>query len=450
MPRDNLRAKGGAELAAAPLTAGERRRAPPGNPRDRAMLQVLEAVTSLVAEGGVFMVDTAQLLRAAGAKPHFFLSGAPSFTETQYAIEEAFTRYLQESPYLTADADNARLYFVPQYTQHEVVHCSYVLGRNWHECCAEVRDSYTLPLARAVRALPAWRRSGGRNFVWLFPNDWADEIYTGLPQLLSPSLLLAHVTTWSGWDSHDPAHTHPAGAPRNNTIAIPAFAGAVAWGEAETRRAVLNGGAAARGDAQMLALLQEQPGPACAARGGNATPNLAFFAGAYQGDTLYSMGIRQQLFSDFGVAGTSLDPRVRIFERLDNADYREALATSAFCLCPPGWAPWSPRLYHALSAGCIPVLFDGPASLSMSLPFSHLVPWDTFVVSVPPGTKGAALVAQLDAISEAARCKMRRSISIWKDFLLWATAPDTALCVVLSQAYNRSAQIGAGQLEGGS
>ena len=438
-----MRAKGGAPAAVAAA-------APPGNPHDRAMLQVLEAVTSLVAEGGVFMVDTAQLLRAAGAKNHFYLSGAPSFAETQYAIEEAFTRYLQESPYLTADADNARLYFVPQYTQHEVVHCSYVLKKNWHECCAEVRESYTLPLARAVRALPAWRRSGGRNFVWLFPNDWADEIYTGLPQLLAPALLLTHVSQWSGWDSHDPAHTHAAGAPRNNTIAIPAFAGTVAWGEAETRRAVLKGGAAARGDAQMLALLQEQPGPACgAARGGNATPNLAFFAGGYQGVPLYSMGIRQQLFSDFGVAATSLDPRVHVFERLDDAGYKEALATAAFCLCPPGWAPWSPRLYHALSAACIPVLFDGPANLSMSLPFSHLVPWETIAVRVPPGTKGAALVAQLDAISEAARCKMRRSISIWKDFLLWATAPDATLRVVLSQAYNLSTQIGAGEHEGG-
>ncbi len=437
-----MRAKGGTELAPA-----VRRRAPK-NPHDSAMLQVLEAVTSLVAEGGVFMVDTAQLLRAAGAKPHFYLSGRASFIETQYSIEEAFTRYLQESPYLTADADSARLYFVPQYTQHEVVHCSYVLGKNWPECCAEVRESYTLPLARAVRALPAWRRSGGRNFVWLFPNDWADEIFTGLPQLLEPALLLTHVSQWSGWDSHDPAHTHAAGAPRNNTIVIPAFAGTVAWGEAETRRAVLNGGSAVRGDAQMLAFLQEQPGPACAARGGDADPNLAFFAGTYWGDPLYSMGIRQQLFSDFGVAATSLDPRVHIFARLDNAGYKEALATSAFCLCPPGWAPWSPRLYYALSADCIPVFFDGPANFSMSLPFSHLVPWETIAVRVPPGTKGAALVAQLDAISEAARCKMRRSISIWKDFLLWATAPDATLRVVLSQAYNKSTQIGAGRRRG--
>lgn len=211
----------------------------PRNLHDHALLKVLGDVTSLMAEGGVFILNTSQLLQEAGAPPHFYLSGAPSFTEHQYAIELAFTRFLQESPYLAVDADSARLFFVPQYTQNEVVHCSYVQGRDWHACCAEVREAYTLPLARAVRALPAWRRSGGRNFVWLFPNDWADEIFTGLPQLLAPSLLLAHVTTWSGWESHNPATPHLPGAPRSNTIAIPAFAGTVAWGEAETRRAVL-------------------------------------------------------------------------------------------------------------------------------------------------------------------------------------------------------------------
>ena len=36
--------------------------------------------------------------------------------------------------------------------------------------------------------------------------------------------------------------------------------------------------------------------------------------------------------------------------------YFEDMATSTFCLCPPGWASWTPRLFEALMFACIPVV----------------------------------------------------------------------------------------------
>ncbi|XP_042512868.1 probable beta-1,4-xylosyltransferase IRX10L [Macadamia integrifolia] len=58
--------------------------------------------------------------------------------------------------------------------------------------------------------------------------------------------------------------------------------------------------------------------------------------------------------------------------------YYEDLQRSVFCLCPLGWAPWSPRLVEASIFGCIPVIIaDG-----IVLPFSDTIPWKEIGVFV--------------------------------------------------------------------
>lgn len=42
-----------------------------------------------------------------------------------------------------------------------------------------------------------------------------------------------------------------------------------------------------------------------------------------------------------------------------------------FCLCPLGWAPWSPRLVEAVIFGCIPVIIAD----DIVLPFADAIPW---------------------------------------------------------------------------
>ncbi|KAL8204756.1 hypothetical protein R6Q57_010379 [Mikania cordata] len=59
--------------------------------------------------------------------------------------------------------------------------------------------------------------------------------------------------------------------------------------------------------------------------------------------------------------------------------YQSEIARSVFCLCPRGWAPWSPRLVEAAALGCVPVIIaDG-----IRLPLESAVPWPEISLTVP-------------------------------------------------------------------
>ncbi|XP_062230182.1 probable glucuronosyltransferase Os01g0926400 [Phragmites australis] len=58
--------------------------------------------------------------------------------------------------------------------------------------------------------------------------------------------------------------------------------------------------------------------------------------------------------------------------------YYEDMQRAIFCLCPLGWAPWSPRLVEAVVFGCIPVIIAD----DIVLPFSDAIPWDQISVFV--------------------------------------------------------------------
>lgn len=61
------------------------------------------------------------------------------------------------------------------------------------------------------------------------------------------------------------------------------------------------------------------------------------------------------------------------------AGYQSEIVRSVFCLCPLGWAPWSPRLVESVALGCVPVLIaDG-----IRLPFESAVNWPEISLTVP-------------------------------------------------------------------
>ncbi|KAL5709899.1 putative glucuronoxylan glucuronosyltransferase irx7 [Ranunculus cassubicifolius] len=58
--------------------------------------------------------------------------------------------------------------------------------------------------------------------------------------------------------------------------------------------------------------------------------------------------------------------------------YQTEMARSVFCLCPLGWAPWSPRLVESVALGCVPVIIaDG-----IRLPFSTTISWPNISLTV--------------------------------------------------------------------
>jgi hypothetical protein len=69
-------------------------------------------------------------------------------------------------------------------------------------------------------------------------------------------------------------------------------------------------------------------------------------------DPKYSKGIRQRLYKLYRDS-----PGFFMFEGpTDLESYIAELKSSVFCLCPRGYASWSPRFTHAVLSGCVPVL----------------------------------------------------------------------------------------------
>ncbi|KAL9256906.1 putative beta-1,4-xylosyltransferase IRX10 [Drosera capensis] len=58
--------------------------------------------------------------------------------------------------------------------------------------------------------------------------------------------------------------------------------------------------------------------------------------------------------------------------------YYEDMQRAVFCLCPQGWAPWSPRLVEAVIFGCIPVIIAD----DIVFPFADAIPWEEIGVFV--------------------------------------------------------------------
>lgn len=87
---------------------------------------------------------------------------------------------------------------------------------------------------------------------------------------------------------------------------------------------------------------------------------------------IYGNGVRTAIWKKYS------RNRKFFLKRKRFAGYQSEMARSVFCLCPLGWAPWSPRLVESVALGCVPVIIaDG-----IRLPFPSSVPWPNISLSV--------------------------------------------------------------------
>lgn len=62
------------------------------------------------------------------------------------------------------------------------------------------------------------------------------------------------------------------------------------------------------------------------------------------------------------------------------SDTAETLLKSQFCFVPAGDTPSSRRLFDALAAGCVPIIFNSMEEIAPSLPFRYTVDWPSIAV----------------------------------------------------------------------
>nr|GEX27817.1 probable glucuronoxylan glucuronosyltransferase IRX7 [Tanacetum cinerariifolium] len=113
----------------------------------------------------------------------------------------------------------------------------------------------------------------------------------------------------------------------------------------------------------------------------------------------YSKRVRTEILQKYGN-----DARFYL-KRHRYAGYQSEIVRSVFCLCPLGWAPWSPRLVESVALGCVPVIIaDG-----IQLPFESTIPWSDISLTVRE-TDVAKLGKVLDNVASTNLSAIQRNL----------------------------------------
>ncbi|CAL0332305.1 unnamed protein product [Lupinus luteus] len=257
-----------------------------------------------------------------------------------FASEVAIHRALSTSQVRTFDPYEADFFFVPVY-----VSCNFSTINGF----PSIIHARSL-IASAIQFISTqhqfWNRSKGSDHVFVASHDFGACFHTledvamaqGIPEMLKNSIVL---------QTFGVEYKHPCQEVEN--VVIPPYI---------SPESVRN-------------ILEKSPA--------NGRRDIwAFFRGKMEihpkniSGRFYSKRVRSVIWRKF-----SGDRRFYI-HRHRFSGYQSEIARSVFCLCPLGWAPWSPRIVESVALGCVPVIIaDG-----IKLPFPSAVRWAEISVRV--------------------------------------------------------------------
>ncbi|XP_010908507.1 probable glucuronosyltransferase Os03g0107900 [Elaeis guineensis] len=251
----------------------------------------------------------------------------------EVALHEAFLDF----PHRALDPNDADFFFVPVY-----VSCNFSTPNGF----PSLRHARPL-LASAVELissqLPFWNRSRGRDHLFVASHDYGAcfhamedrAIENGIPEFLKESIILQTFGVRTPHVCQEVEH-----------VQIPPY---------------------------VPPDIERWPAPETAKR-----DIWVFFRGKMEvhpkniSGRFYGKRVRTDIWNRYNT-----NPRFYL-RRKRFAGYRSEIARSVFCLCPLGWAPWSPRLVEAVALGCVPVIIaDG-----IRLPFPAAVRWSEISLTV--------------------------------------------------------------------
>ncbi|KAH9607624.1 hypothetical protein KSS87_014134 [Heliosperma pusillum] len=250
-----------------------------------------------------------------------------------FASEVAIHKALLESDVRTFDPNEANYYFVPVY-----VSCNFSTI-NGFPAIGHARTLISSAIELISSAFPYWNRTRGSDHVFVASHDFGACFHTledvavsdGIPNILKKSIIL---------QTFGVKYKHPC--QEVNHVVIPPYIPQESI-QSTLKKWPLNG----------------------------PRDIFAFFRGKMELNPknvscrFYSKAVRTQIWRKY-----NNNPRFYL-KRNRYAGYQSEIARSIFCLCPLGWAPWSPRLVESVALGCIPVIIaDG-----IQLPYEEVIPW---------------------------------------------------------------------------
>ncbi|KAL6195836.1 hypothetical protein ACLB2K_031454 [Fragaria x ananassa] len=257
-----------------------------------------------------------------------------------FAAEVAIHRAILTSNFVTSDPSQADFFFVPVY-----VSCNFSTVNGF----PAIGHARTL-IASAVQLIrtryPFWDRNQGSDHVFVATHDFGSCFHTmenvaiadGVPDFLKKSIVL---------QTFGVKHKHQCQEVEN--VVIPPYV------SPEIVRKTLEN-APADGRRDIFAFFR-----------GKMEVHPKNVSGRY-----YSKRVRTNIWQKYN------GDRRFYLQRRRFKGYQSEIVRSVFCLCPLGWAPWSPRLVESVALGCVPVIIaDG-----IRLPFDDVVPWAEISLTV--------------------------------------------------------------------
>ncbi|MED6175667.1 putative glucuronoxylan glucuronosyltransferase irx7 [Stylosanthes scabra] len=257
-----------------------------------------------------------------------------------FASEVAIHKALLNSHVRTFDPYDADFFFVPVY-----ISCNFSTV-NGFPAIGHARSLISSAVKLISDRFPFWNRSQGRDHVFVASHDFGSCFHTledvaiadGVPEIMKKSIVL---------QTFGVTYKHPCQEVEN--VVIPPYVS-----PESVRKTVEKLPANWQRDIWVFFRGKMEVHP----------KNVS---GRY-----YSKKVRTMIWKKFN------GDRRFYLQRHRFAGYQSEIARSVFCLCPLGWAPWSPRLVESVALGCVPVIIaDG-----IRLPFSSAVRWPDISLTV--------------------------------------------------------------------
>ncbi|KAJ0787351.1 putative xylogalacturonan beta-1,3-xylosyltransferase [Helianthus annuus] len=257
-----------------------------------------------------------------------------------FASEVAIHKALMKSDFRTFDPTEADFFFVPVY-----VSCNFSTV-NGFPAIGHARALLSSAVELISSELPFWKRSNGSYHVFVASHDYGACFHAmedramadGIPEFMKNSIIL---------QTFGVKYQHPC--QNAESVVIPPYIS----------------------PKSVQSTLSKMPID-------GRRDIFAFFRGKMEvhpknvSGRFYSKRVRTEILRKYGN-----DQRFYL-KRHRFPGYQSEIVRSVFCLCPLGWAPWSPRLVESVALGCVPVIIAD----DIRLPFESTVPWSNISLTV--------------------------------------------------------------------